>query len=237
MDSTVLPDDFPDFLKHSDQDTPVPTWQQITRTADSRDAAFVAHISQIVSGSNDERTAMETWDSWAGNSKRSTALLLDKINHEGWLDSVGPIKGWPWDGGFFFWPRHGEDDLARVLSEKSVEGGGYIECNYRAGLTAMLAKWNHKGWKQGWVETDSPFASLHVGIFGDGSAEVHLDVFNPLYVSGAPRSQIMRAPLIGAFNYGLFRLHRRWEHSKLGSVSRTSANFYHLMLGRVPLSF
>ena len=88
------------------------------------------------------------------------------------------------------------------------------------------------------MENDSPLAALHIGVFKDGSAEAHLDAFNPLYVNGTPRSHIIRLPVIGSYNRKLFRLHRRWEQSRrYAPIVRTSANFYHLMLGRVPLSF
>jgi hypothetical protein len=232
-----LPDDFPEFLRHSDEDTPVPTWKQVTRNGESIDPEFVAHVSRIVSGTEDEQAAMEVWNTWPGNCQRSIALLVDKIYHEGWLDSVGAIKGWPWDGGIFFWPRPGADELADVLNAKSGSGGAYTQCTYRAGLSAWLARWGHEAWKWSWIENDSPVASLHIGVFEDGSAEVHLDVFNPLYVNGPPRSDVTRLPLIGSYNHELFRLHRRWERSQYASITRTSANFYHLMLGRVPLSF
>ena len=183
-EGTVLPDDFPAFLMHSDDDTPVPTWKQVTRSTEAVDPGFVAHLSQIVAGTNDEQVAIETWDTWPGNYQRSIALFVDKIYHEGWLDSVGPIRGTPWDGGFFFWPHHGDRALADVLNSKSGPGGEYTRCTYRAGLTARLGRWGHKAWKWGWIENDSPLAALHVGVFKDGSAEVHLDVFNPLCVSG-----------------------------------------------------
>ena len=87
------------------------------------------------------------------------------------------------------------------------------------------------------MENDSPMAALHVGIFKDGSAEVHLDVFNPLCIKQTARSDITRLPLLGSYNHRLLRLHRRWEQSQYGSIARTSANFYHLMRGHVPLSF
>jgi len=209
----------------------------VTRSTESVDADFVAHLSLIVSGADDERAAAETWNSWPGAYRRSTALLVDKIHDEGWLDSVGPIKGAPWDGGFFFWPRKGFRELAGALNAKSGRAGGYTRCSFLAGLPAWLARRNHKGWKWGWVENDTPLAALHVGVFKDGSAEAHLDVFNPLWVNGAVRSDITRLPLLGSFNRKLFRLHRRWEESQYGSIVRTSANFYHLMRGRVPLSF
>jgi hypothetical protein len=234
---TILPDHFPASLRHSDEDTPTPTWKQITRSGEAVDPEFVAYISRIVSGTEDEQVAMEIWDTWPGNYQRSIALLVDKIYYEGWLHCVGPIKGWPWDGGFFFWPRCGEDELAEVLNSKSGGSGGYTKCSYHSGLSARLARWGHKAWKWSWIENDSPVASLHIGVFKDGSAEVHLDVFNPLYVNRAPRSEITRLPLIGAYNYKLFRLHRRWEQSQYASIARSSANFYHLMRGTVPLCF
>jgi hypothetical protein len=236
-ETTVLPDDFPSFLTHSDADTPIPTWKQVTRSTESVDTDFVSHLSLIVSGTEDEQTAVEMWDSWPGNYRRSTALLVDKIHHEGWLDAVGPIRGAPWDGGFFFWPRIDDRDLADVLNAKSGSAGAYTKCDYRAGLPARLGRWNHKGWRWGWMENDSPLAALHVGVFKDGSAEVHLDVFNPLCVNQTVSSDITRLPLLGSYNHKLFRLHRRWEQSQYGAIVRTSANFYHLMRGDVPLCF
>jgi hypothetical protein len=35
----------------------------------------------------------------------------------------------------------------------------------------------------------------------------------------------------------LLKLHREWEGTNHGAMSRSSANFYHLMRGRVPLCF
>ncbi len=233
---TDRPEDLPAFLSNSSEDTPVPTWKQVTRGGGAQ-PEFAGHVARIVSGAEDERVAIEIWDSWSDDCRRSTALLIDKIYYEGWLDSVGPTKGWPWDGGFFFWPRWGDDKLAEVLDAKCGRGGVYTQCKYRAGLAAYLARWYHKGWKWSWIENDSPVAALHVGVFKDGSAEVHLDVFNPLYVNGAPRADITRFPLIGSYNHRLFRLHRRWEQSRGAPNLRTSANFYRLMQGRVPLSF
>jgi hypothetical protein len=233
-----LPGDSPAFLRHSDEDTPIPTWKQVTRSTKSADPEFLAHVSRIISGTDDEQVAQATWNTWPGNCQRSIALLVDKIYYEGWLDSVGPIKGWPWDGGFFFWPRFGEEALAGVLNSKSGSSGAYTECKYQNGLSACLARWTHRAWKWSWMENDSPFAALHIGVFKDGSAEVHLDAFNPLYVNGTPRSHIIKLPMIGSYNRKLFRLHRRWEQSRrYAPIVRTSANFYHLMLGRVPLCF
>jgi len=66
---------------------------------------------------------------------------------------------------------------------------------------------------------------------------VHLDVFNPVFTNGARRLDVTTLPGIGSYNHRLFRLHRRWEGTEYAPVSRTSANYYHLMRGRVPLSF
>jgi hypothetical protein len=76
-----------------------------------------------------------------------------------------------------------------------------------------------------------------VGIFENGSAEVHLDLFNPVFTNGAARSNVIKLSGFGSFNKRLFRLHRKWEGPRHAAVTRTSANFYHLMRGRVPLCF
>lgn len=228
----------PDLLKHSDKDTPVPTWEQVTRKRLSRLAEREAHVFRVIAGTDDEQTARAVWESWPATSRRSVALLVDKIAHEGWIDAVGPIKWSPWDGGFRFHPRLTErGTLADILDAKSGRAGEYTRCRLRTGLFAYLAAWNHRDWQRSWMETDEEMAALHVGLFKDGSAEVHLDAFNPLYINGAPRSDLVRIPFAGTFNRKLYLLHRRWEQSRHASIIRTSANFYHLMRGRVPLSF
>lgn len=228
----------PEILNHSDDDTPVPTWEQVTRSASSINSEMVAHLTRIVGGDDDQMRAIEVWDSWPGNVRRSVALLVDKIYHEGWLDFVGPMAGLPWDGGFFFSARGDEHQgLADLLEAKSRKGGGYTRCSLRAGLPAYLSRWNHPGWQRSWIENDTPFAALHVGLFESGSAEVHLDLFNPVYTNGAPRSEVIKFFGLGSYNRRLFALHRRWEGPGHASVTRTSANFYHLMRGRVPLCF
>jgi hypothetical protein len=227
----------PTFLAHSDDDTPVPTWKQVTRSVTSMNFEMIERLTRIV-GVSDEMQAIEVWDWWPGNIKRSVAVLVDKIHHEGWLDLVGPIAGLPWDGGFFFSPEGADHRrLADSLEAKSREGGGYTRCRLRDGLPAYLSRWNHPGWRQSWIENDTPFGALHVGVFESGSAEVHLDLFNPSYTKGAPRSEVTRLPGLGSYNRRLFRLHRRWDGPKHASVTRTSANFYHLMKGNVPLCF
>ena len=230
-----VPDGFP--LTQADV-IPVPSWKQVTRSLDGTNPAMVGHVARIIGGAEDERTAREVWDSWSASCRQSFALIIDKICHEGWLDSVGPIVGWPWDGGFFFRPRAvNRQTLQAVLNAKTDIDGVFTRCGIRDGLATYLTKWNHRGWKHGWIENDSPFASLHVGIFENGSAEVHLDLFNPVYINGAPRSEVTRLPGIGAYNHKLFRLHRKWEGSNYARLTRTSANFYHLMRERVPLCF
>lgn len=233
-----LPDDYPDYLQHSDDDTPVPTWAQVTRSWNAPDAEMIAHLARIVANTDDAETARAAWDSWPGNYQRSVGLLIDKIHHEGWLASVGHIEGWPWDGGFFFWPRATEAGmLADVLTAQAGARGVYIESTIENGLFAYLNSWNHKAWARSWMETDAATAALHIGVFADGKAEVHLEVFNPLFINGAPRPDLLRIPFIGAYNHKQFLLHRRWEQSEYAELSRTSANFYHLMRGDVPLSF
>lgn len=223
---------------HSDDDTPIPTWNQVTRSVCSINSEMIEHVSRIVCGANDEEQASEVWDSWSGNVRRSVALLVDKIHHEGWLDSVGPIAGWPWDTGFFFLPRDADHrKLADALDAKSGKDGVYTRCSFRHGLPAYLSGWNHPGWQRSWIENDTPFASLHVGIFENGIAEAHLDLFNPIYTGGAPRSQVIKLPWLGSYNHKLLRLHRKWEGPEHAPDTRTSANFYHLMRGSVPLSF
>ena len=238
VDMSNQPTRLPAILAHTDNDTPVPSWKQVTRSVDSFNPEMISHVSRVVAGIDDEAEAVKVWDSWPGNVKRSVALLIDKIYHDGWLDSVGPIKGGPWDGGFFFSPA-GNDygELANVLDGKSGEDGAYTRCCLRAGLPAYLSGWNHPGWQIGWIENDTPFASLHVGVFKNGTAEVHLDLFNPIYTNGAPDKQVIKLRGFGSYNRKLFRLHRKWEGSRYGAMTRTSANFYHLMRGRVPLCF
>lgn len=233
-----LPEDYPEYLKYSDEDAPVPRWEQVTRCWDGPDPSMIAHVSRIVANTEDEQTARDVWDSWPSNYQRSVALLIDKICNEGWLDSVGPIDGWPWDGGFFFWPRETEaGTLAEVLNSKSGKHGDYTQCTLSNGLFAYLNAWNHKAWEQGWMETDAATAALHIGMFKDGRVEIHMEVFNPLFIKDAPPEDVVRIPLVGAYNHRQFLLHRRWEQSEFAGLTRASANFYHLMRGNVPLSF
>lgn len=246
----VLPDDFPGYLRHTDEDTPAPSWEQVTRSVASPNVEMRAHLSRILGSSDsDTDTACEVsgetaararWEGLPRNYQRSVALLIDKIYHEGWLDHVGPIKDWPWDGGFFFHPRDGDAAaLARLLDSKSSgDDAPYIQCRFGKGLFAYLNIRNHRGWRKGWMETDSALAALHVGMFKDGLAEVHFDVFNALYIVGAPEEDVTRIPLIGSYNQVLFKLHKKYElSSQYVAQARTSANFYYMMRESVPLSF
>lgn len=237
-DPMNLPDDFPDFLRHSEDDTPVPTWLQVTRSTEGANDEMTAHVSRMIVGADNHRSGREAWESWSGNEKRSFALLVDKIYDEGWLDWVGQIEERVWDGGFFFRPRaNGGLTFAEMMNAKSGRGGVYTECRLRNGLFAYLNRRGHKEWLRGWMENDEAMAALHVGIFESGTAEAHLDVFNSLYINRAPSSDVVRIPLLGSYNHRLFMLHRQWELSCYAPRARTAVNFYHVMRGRVPLSF
>lgn len=233
-----MPRDYPDYLKHTDDDTPVPTWAQVTRSVDSPDESTITEVARIVAGAADEQAARDVWETWPASYRRSTALVLDKVRHQGWLDAVGPIDGWPWDGGFYFWPRATErGTFVEVMSHMSGRGGSFIEARMANGLFAYLNAFQHRAWRRGWMETDVATAALHVGLMGDGRVEIHLDVFNPLFIHGAPAKDLLRIPRLGVFNRRLYALHRRWEQPRFASRVRTSANLYHLMRESVPLSF
>lgn len=236
----ALPEDFPGCLRHTNEDTPVPTWEQVTRSTEAKNEEMIAHLSRIIADTTDEAVAREKWEGWPGNYQRSVALLIDKIMNEGWLDYVGPIKDWPWDGGFFFHPRNGDSNaLADMMQAKSAgEDATYIQCCIGEGLFAYLNIKNHRGWEKGWMETDAAMAALHVGIFPTGVAEVHFDAFNALHIKDAPDDDLISIPLIGAYNHAMFKMHRRYELAKeYAGIIRTSANFYHMLRGVVPLSF
>jgi hypothetical protein len=237
QDVHTLSASLPEYLKHSDEDTPVPSWEQVTRSAGLRNSEMISHVSRIVAGNDDEESGRESWDRFPPATKRSIALFVDKIYDEGWLDAVGQIRN-AWDGGFFFWPSAtGSGTLRDKLNSKSGKHGTYMPLSLRNGLVAYLNRLNHRAWRYGWMETDAASAALHVGIFEDGVAEVHLDVFNPLFIKGAPPGDVFDLPLIGSYNRRQFVLHRRWEQAQYAAITRTSANFYHLMRGHVPLSF
>lgn len=230
--------EFPDYLRHSDADTPIPTWLQVTRSQESRNDSMIGQVSRIVANSDDPSAAEKIWESWPGKYRRSVALLIDKIYDEGWLECVGGIRGWPWDGGFYFRPgRSDRGELSETLDNLSDRGGGYTEGSFRSGFLAYMSGWHHRGWRRSWVENDVPMAALHIGLFDKRVAEVHLDVFNSLYTNGAPRTDVKVIPLIGSYNRRLYGLHRRWEWPPYAGIVRTSANLYHIMRESIPLSF
>jgi hypothetical protein len=41
---TTLPDDYPDYLKHSDADTPAPSWEQATLSTDAPNREMIRHL-------------------------------------------------------------------------------------------------------------------------------------------------------------------------------------------------
>jgi hypothetical protein len=236
---TNLAKDLPDFFEGASDGAPVPTWAQLTRTSSSSSPEMLEHVIRILGAEGDTETAREVWDQLPGECQRSVALLIDKIYNEGWLEAVGRISGWPWDGGFFFEQREtSRGTLADILDSKSGSRGSYTACNARNGLFAYLSARNHRGWRKSWMENDVATAALHVGIFENGIGEVHFDAFNALFTNGASPGELIRIPLVGSFNRRLFFLHRRWEQGKQASIVRTSACFYHLLQREtVPLSF
>ncbi|MFL6274146.1 MAG: hypothetical protein ACJ74G_02970 [Blastocatellia bacterium] len=234
---TTLPDDYPDYLKHSDADTPVSTWEQATLSTDAPNHEMIRHLARIVANTESEMEARDVWNSWRPDDRRSVALIVDKIYSQGWLDAVGPIHN-IWPGAFNCYPRESAGgSFADVLDAMSSDDGLFIECTIRNGLFAFLNAYNHRDWKQGWMEIGVANAALHIGLKDDGLVEIHLEVFNPLFIKGAPRRDVIRIPLVGAFNHKQFMLHRRWEQTDFAGQSRTSANFYHLMRQNMPLSF
>lgn len=233
----ALPDDYPDYLRVRDEDAPVPTWEQVTRSAESMNAEMTASVSRIIAGTEDDREARTIWELWPPSYRRSVALLIDKIYNEGWLDSVGKIIS-PWDGGWYVYPREtGRGTLGEILDSKSGAEGTYTRSSIREGLFAFLNSWNHKDWRESWMENDAGMAAIHVGVFENGTAEVHFEAFNPLFTKGASYSDVIDIPLLGAFNYRFFQLHRRWEQSEFATQARRSANFYYMMREEVPLCF
>lgn len=235
---TTLPDDFPAYLRHSDADTPAPTWDQVTLSADAPNREMIQHVARIVADTDDAAAARDVWSSWAADERRTVALIVDRIYAQGWLDAVGPLHN-IWAGAFNCYPRDtARGAFADVLESLAGDDGPFIECSIRNGLFAFLNAIQHRDWKQGWMETGVANAALHVGLKESGLVEIHMEVFNPLFIKGAPRKDVLRVPLAGAFNHRLFFLHRHWEQGDMGGKSRTSANFYHLMRGQgLPLSF
>ena len=57
----AVPRDYPDYLKHSDHDTPVPTWAQVTRSVAAPNCEMIAQVARIVANTDDENAAREVW--------------------------------------------------------------------------------------------------------------------------------------------------------------------------------
>ena len=129
----------PGFLQHTSASTPVPTWEQVTRTLSSSKVPTMEHVTRILGGTQGAGAAREKWDLLPGDSRRSVALLIDKIYHEGgsirWRN-----KRTPWDGGFFEPRTTSRGTLAEVLDSKSNANGGYTACLARNGLFAYLSR-------------------------------------------------------------------------------------------------
>jgi hypothetical protein len=228
----------PSELAHSDADSPVPTWAQLT----GRNAERAAAMARIFAHPGDERAARARFEALTPQYRRGLGLLFDKITNEGWFDSIDVIKNDPWDTAFHFFPRKtANGSFEQVMDAKTRVDRRYTENNLANGVFAYLNSWNHTSWVRAWMENDVPNAALHIGIFVDGSVEVHMETYNPLYTNGArlPKNVVVWAPGFGALNVTTWKLHRKWENDQaLAPVSRTSANYYHFMktLG-MPLSF
>ncbi|TBR22580.1 hypothetical protein EPO15_07765 [bacterium] len=219
--------DLPEELRHDARGAPVPAWDQLVR------GDRAAHLRRILGGSDAEAKAR--FGSWSPEVRRAFGLFLDKFDNEGWLGVVGPLLQDPWQDTVVFKPVEGPyGGLAKVLSDKP---GQYTENSLGNGAAAYLTAWNHKNWTRGWMENDVPNACLHVGLTDAGAAEAHFEAYNPLFTNGAAKADVVWAPLFGSLNARLMAQHKRWEDPPNNARSRTSANFYHLMKGRVPLSF
>ena len=189
-----LPPDYPEYLRHTDADTPDPTWEQITRGGD---AEMVAHICRIMGNTENQKDTQDWWSKWPVSYRRTVGLLIDKIYNEGWLDVVGPINdGTPWDGGFYFWPLASDrGTLADVLDSKSGKQRSLHsmrseqrvvrlhQCLESQRLASRLDGEQHRHG-----------CAARRGTRENGSAEVHLEVFNSLYTKGAPRKDVTRIP-------------------------------------------
>jgi len=223
----------PPELQHSDADSPVPTWEQLTRDGDP---TRTAHVVRIVGG-GDASLARAAFAGWTASVRRGFALLIDKIDNEGWLDSVDRLEGDPWESAFHFRARTAAGSFEQIMVTKAEHDGVYTENTLYNGASAYLTKWNHQNWTRGWIENDIPHAALHVGIAGDGAIEVHMELYDPIYTNGAPLSELYWAPGFGWINWRLTGMHLYWETGARAQY-RTSANYYHFLNDAgFPLSF
>jgi hypothetical protein len=190
-------------------------------------------------GAGDAAAARAKFEAWEPTMRRGFVLLLDKLINEGWASSIDRIdfKGGVWDSAFHFWPRTTAAGTLDDILEAKEAAGHYVENSLENGLVAYFNKYNHREWVRAWAETDARNASLHIGRFADGHFEVHLELYNPVFVNGAPRFEVVAAPILGAFNWRTLAQHQKWENGP-EAANRRSANYYHFMKnGGVPLSF
>jgi hypothetical protein len=222
----------PAELFHTDADTPVPTWDAAIRVWDGPAAAETT--IRILGG--DPAAARARFEAWEPTVRRGFVLLLDKLINEGWASSIDRIDN-IWDSAFHIWPRTTSAGTLDDILEAKAAAGHYVENSLDNGLVAYFNKWNHRDWVRAWAETDARNATLHVGRFADGRYEVHLELYNPVFVVGAPRWEVISGPLLGAFNWRTLPMHQKWENGA-EAANRRSANHYHFMKnGAVPLSF
>jgi hypothetical protein len=221
----------PAELSHDETDTPTPAWDQAIRRWEGDDSVVRAAVLRLFE-TDDESSARATFESWTPTIRRGFVVLVDRICNEGWLDSVGALVS-IFDSALHFRAR---GDLASVLETKAREGR-YIENTIANGAFAYLNKTNHKDWVRAWAESDREHAGFHVGVFADGHFEVHMELYNPMFVNGAPTLDLFWAPGFGWINRRLFFLHQKWEAGAQAS-NRRSANYWHFLHDDgFPLSF
>jgi hypothetical protein len=224
----------PSELQHSDDDTPTPSFESLVGAHTENDIS--EHVARILGGGKGQ-DARSVFEGWSPSFRRGFALLVQKIYNAGWLDGVGPLVD-VWDTAMRFVPERTErGTLEEVLVAKARADGTYIENTLHNGAFAFLAKAHHQDWLRAWMETDVPHANLHVGFLADGNADVHMELYNPLFIKGAPLLDLIFVPGAGFANAPLALKHQRLEAGAAGS-NRTSANYYHFMRDEgVPLFF
>jgi hypothetical protein len=64
-----------------------------------------------------------------------------------------------------------------------------------------------------------------------------MELYNPMFIEGAPFGEVVGVPVIGYLNAPMFYMHQRWE-AGAESKNRTSANYWHFLYDAgFPLSF
>jgi hypothetical protein len=233
-DGSVGRDQVPSSLRHDESDAPVPTWEQVTKSTERRDDHRTLAVTRLLGGTEEE--ARDRFERLEPRERRSFALLVDKIDNEGWLDQVGRVSAL-WDDTMFFDVRDASDGVT-PLAERLAGASNYTQNTAWNGLAAYFNAWNHPDWTDAYMENDAGHGALHVGIFEDGTGEVHFEVYNALFTNGAPSGQVVWGPGVGWLNAWHFARHQWWEGARFGPVTRRSANFYFLLRdGGVPMSF